>query len=50
MSMYSLCSLHWTHILTPSSKNVETRQNLARWGRTCLECRVTWDTVNGREE
>merc|ERR1719154_1040057 len=28
MSMYSLCSLHWTHILTPSSKKVETGQHL----------------------
>ena len=42
MSMYSRCSVHWTHIRTPSSKKVETRQKRAKWGRTCFVCRVIW--------
>merc|ERR1719244_1536769 len=46
MSMYSLCSLHCTHILTPSSKNVDTRQNLARCGNTCFECLVTLSAMS----
>merc|ERR1719383_19045 len=41
MSMYSRCSDHCTHILIPSSKKVDTRQNRARWGRTCFEFLVT---------
>merc|ERR1719402_1686540 len=32
---------HCTHMRTPSSKNVETKQNLARCGSTCLELLVT---------
>ncbi len=43
MSMYSLCSFHWTHMRIPSSKNVETRQKRARWGRTCFVLLVTYN-------
>jgi len=42
MSMYSRCSVHWTHIRRPSSKKVETRQKRAKWGRMCFVCRVIW--------
>merc|ERR1719430_900007 len=41
MSIYSLCSDHWTHIRMPSSKNVDTRHKRAKCGRTCFDERVT---------
>ena len=44
MSIYSLCSDHCTHILIPSSKNVETRHRRAKCGRTCFDERVTYMT------
>merc|ERR1719342_1918919 len=50
MSMYSLCSLHWTHILIPSSKKVDTRQNLARCGKTCFELLVTLSAISSALE
>ena len=42
ISIYSLCSDHWTHIRMPSSKNVETKHRRAKCGRTCFDERVTY--------
>merc|ERR1719351_356633 len=49
MSMYSLCSLHWTHILTPSSKKVDTGRNepsegehASSDGSLCQQCLRPW--------
>ena len=42
MSMYSLCSFHWVHIRTPSSKNVDTRQARATTGKICFPRRAIW--------
>jgi len=41
MSMYSRCSFHWNHIRSPSSKNVDIRQNLATVGRMFFPFRWT---------
>lgn len=40
--MYSLCSLHWNHILNPSSRKVAIRHSLANVGRMCFPLRITW--------
>ena len=46
ISIYSLCSDHWTHIRMPSSKNVETKHRRAKCGRTCFDERVTYRKEN----
>jgi len=43
ISIYSLCSFHCTHILSPSSKKVAIRHKRAIVGRTLLPLRWTYN-------
>ena len=46
---YSACSYHCTHMRRPSSKKVETKQNLAMWGRVVLEWERALSTASSRD-
>lgn len=43
ISIYSLCSFHWNHILRPSSKNVDIKHNLATVGKIYFAFLVTYN-------
>lgn len=45
MSIYSLCSFHWNHIRSPSSKNVEIKQRRATVGRMYFAFLVTCNQI-----
>jgi len=49
MERYSACSFHWVHIRIPSSKNVDTRQNLAMCGNVVFEWDRAFSTANSRD-